>query len=438
MIRKSSTGVVLVICIIGIFCCGCDKTPIESTDFTHAVIEEDIEKEPNNVYHWAHPSVFEDIPPIITETTDNDSFLTEYYWPETWSDAVDCFSYHAIVDDENLVYGTYYRSSDGDVDKVCAIADCRSNSDHICDHLTSQLNAHSAVWYEDCLYYFGTTLARPSGKTIKWFVLRWEKEADLYEKIFESDRLLTEINFHKGIMYVKAPRNFIGDSSLYYAVNINEEIYTEIEVGTEVYKFSKDAIVRIDNTGAYFTNSLMKPLEHCYDDKYLGQVYGEFYYYIKDSILYRTEQGSRGKSQKLISNVAAFTVCDGIIYYMPDTGNEAETLFYYKEYEFNDGVITITDDKAPYIGFKNRKIWCAEIDSTGRIKNERIVYQPQNNEWIIMYQADYYHGQAIQIITVTAGDGEYIQYYKNHYLIDMNGALNLGSEVSKIDADRIK
>lgn len=429
---------IILIYILCVVITGCDNAHNEQNDFTHVMINDDVDKEPNNVYHWAHPSVFEDIPPIITEKTDNDSFMTEYYLPETYSNAVDCFSYHTVVDDENLVYGTYYRSLDGDVNKVCAINDCREDLECICDHLTSQENARNAVWYEDCLYYIGTSLARPSGKTIKWFILRWEDSADSYEKIFESDRLLTEINFYKGIMYVKAPRNFIGDSSLYYAVNIDEEVYTEIEVGTEIYKFSKDAIVKIDNAGAYFTNSLMKPLEKCYEDKYLGQVYGEFYYYIKDKILYRTEQGARGKSQKLMNNVASFTVCDELIFYMPDTGKEAEILFYYKEYEFNDGIITITDEKAPYTGFKNRKIWCAEIDSNGQIKNERIVFQPQNNEWIQMYQADYFHGQAIQLKTVTAGDGEYIQYYQNHYLIDMNGALNLGSEVSKIDADRIK
>ncbi len=179
---------------------------------------------------------------------------------------------------------------------------------------------HAAVWYGDSLYYIGTTLSRPSGRTVEWFILRWKNGADSYEKLFSSDRLLTEIQFHGGILYLKAPRNYVGDNSIYYAVNIDAAVYTEIEVDGSVYRFGKDVIVKIDQTGAYFTNRFLEPIEKCSGEKYLGQVYGNHYYYLSEKTLYRTAQGTKGKAQKLAENIAAFTVCDGALFYMPDTG----------------------------------------------------------------------------------------------------------------------
>lgn len=89
-----------------------------------------------------------------------------------------------------------------------------------------------------------------------------ENGADSYEKLFSSDRLLTEIQFHGGILYLKAPRNYVGDNSIYYAVNIDAAVYTEIEVDGSVYRFGKDVIVKIDQTGAYFTNRFLEPIEN--------------------------------------------------------------------------------------------------------------------------------------------------------------------------------
>lgn len=430
----------LLLCIfcIGYAITSCTHTEEERTDFTHTVTEDNVVKEPDTVYHWAQPSVFEDMAPVITQKTDPDSFFTEYALPETWEDAVDCFSYQDVVEDENLLYGTYYLSGDGEIHKVCTDADCREDLTAVCTHLTSPNTVHSAVWYEDSLYYIGTTVSQPSGKTVEWFILRWKNGADSFEKLFSSDRLLTEIQFHKGILYLKAPRNYVGDNSIYYAVNIDAAVYTEIEVDGSVYRFGKDAIVKIDQTGAYFTNRFLEPTEKCCADKYLGQVYGEYYYYIQEKTLYRTKLGTKGKKQKLLQDVAFFTVWDTEIYYMPDTGEEAETLFYYQEYESNDGIITITNEKAPYTGFRNRAIWCAQMGSDGQIQENRMVYKPQNNEWIQMYITEYSYGAGVQIKTVTAGDGAYIQYYENHYWIDGNGVRDLGSMVSKIDAGRIK
>lgn len=441
LFNKKCISYVILICILNMLCVGCTQNTVShdfAIDSTKRVLESDVEKEPDNIYHWAIPSVFEDIQPIISEQTDNDSFMTEYKLPDTWSSAIDCFSFHSVIDDKNLIHGTYYQDSNNNIQKICTIADCRDNTNEICEHLTSQENPHCAVWYEDYCYYIGSTLERPSGHTIKWFILRWKNGSSSYEKIFESDRVLSGIYFHKGIMYVYSPRNFKGDISLYYAVNVSEKVYTEIEVGSETYQFCKDSIVRIDAAGTYFTDSLLNPIEQCYLGKYLGQVDGEFYYYLEDAVLYHTERGMHGKAQKLMNNVANFSVCDGLVFYMPYVEKEAEVLFYFTDYEFVDGTIKITNEKEPFIGYKNREILCAEIDSTGQIKNKHVAYKSRNNEWVTIFQSDYNHGRAVQIITVCPGDGEYIQYYQNYYLINMDNVMTLGSYISRIDVNRIK
>lgn len=430
----------VLLCFLCAFLIGCTHTKENRTDFTHPVTDDNVVKEPDTVYHWAQPSVFEDMDPVITQKTDRDSFFTEYALPEAEDDAVDCFSRHSVVEEENLQYGTYYLSSDGETHKACASAACREDLTAVCDHLTSQDMVHAAVWYGDSLYYIGTTLSRPSGRTVEWFLLRWKNGADSYEKLFSSDRLLTEIQFHGGILYLKAPRNYVGDNSIYYAVNIDAAVYTEIEVDGSVYRFGKDAIVKIDQTGAYFTNRFLEPIEKCSGEKYLGQVYGNYYYYLSEKTLYRTAQGTRGKAQKLAENIAAFTVCDGALFYMPDTGKDAETLFYYQEYAEKDGSIVVTNENAPYTGFRNLVICCADMDSDGRLTKDRVVFQPAEaeQEWIMLYMEDYRYGSAVQIQTVTAGDGQYVQYTKAYYLIDKEGETSLGMSESRLDADRMQ
>ena len=51
---------------------------------------------------------------------------------------------------------------------------------------------------------------------------------------------------------------------------------------------------------------------------------------------------------------------------------------------------------------------------------------------------DYRYGSAVQIQTVTAGDGQYVQYTKAYYLIDKEGETSLGMSESRLDADRMQ
>lgn len=59
----------LLLCIfcIGYAITGCTYTEEERTDFTHTVTEDNVVKEPDTVYHWAQPSIFEDMAPVITQ-----------------------------------------------------------------------------------------------------------------------------------------------------------------------------------------------------------------------------------------------------------------------------------------------------------------------------------------------------------------------------------
>ena len=68
----------VLLCFLCAFLAGCTHTKENRTDFTHPVTEDNVVKEPDTVYHWAQPSVFEDMAPVITEKTDRDSFFTEY------------------------------------------------------------------------------------------------------------------------------------------------------------------------------------------------------------------------------------------------------------------------------------------------------------------------------------------------------------------------
>ena len=80
------------------------------------------------------------------------------------------------------------------------------------------------------------------------------------------------------------------------------------------------------------------------------------------------------------------------------------------------------------------------MDSDGRLTKDRVVFQPAEaeQEWIMLYMEDYRYGSAVQIQTVTAGDGQYVQYTKAYYLIDKEGETSLGMSESRLDADRMQ
>ena len=72
----------VLLCFLCAFLAGCTHAQENHTDFTHPVTKGNVVKEQDTVYHWAQPSVFEDMVPVITEKTDRDSFFTEYALPE--------------------------------------------------------------------------------------------------------------------------------------------------------------------------------------------------------------------------------------------------------------------------------------------------------------------------------------------------------------------
>lgn len=409
---------------------GCSQDiPDESIDFTVTGIKE-IDREPADIYIWSHPSVFDIEKAAIDKLVDSTVFFAEYALPENWGTASDCFNINDVVCDENIYIGLFCYSPDGEVVKVCTHSDCR-DSEEICQHISAQERFHGAVLYEDTVYYIGTTLSETTGSTVKWYVLRLQKNADSFEKIFESSRPLTEIRFHKGLMYVKSPSNYIGDESIYYIINLSENVYTEIESDRNVYVIGAEMIVRIDASGAYFTDDKLQPLERCCDTRYIGQIDGKFFYYINDGTLYRTEQGKRGYAQKVREDVRDFRVCDDKLYYLDNSSGEAKILFYYREYEFHDGKITITDENAPYKGFENIILNLADIDSNGIAVNERAIFRTDDNEWITSL-GDRCLDKAILVQTIRAGDGENIQYYNNEYLISSNVAEQTSTLISNI------
>ena len=60
----------VLLCFLCAFLAGCTHAQENHTDFTHPVTKGNVVKEQDTVYHWAQPSVFEDMVPVITEKTD--------------------------------------------------------------------------------------------------------------------------------------------------------------------------------------------------------------------------------------------------------------------------------------------------------------------------------------------------------------------------------
>lgn len=65
----------VLLCFLCAFLAGCTHAQENHTDFTHPVTKGNVVKEQDTVYHWAQPSVFEDMVPVITEKTDRTAFL---------------------------------------------------------------------------------------------------------------------------------------------------------------------------------------------------------------------------------------------------------------------------------------------------------------------------------------------------------------------------
>lgn len=57
----------VLLCFLCAFLIGCTHTKESRTDFTHPFTDDNVVKEPDTVYHWAQPSVFEDMDPVITQ-----------------------------------------------------------------------------------------------------------------------------------------------------------------------------------------------------------------------------------------------------------------------------------------------------------------------------------------------------------------------------------
>lgn len=382
-----------------------------------------------SIYHWAKPSVFSTMPPLVIQSVSNARLGHDHSVLEMDVPSVSCFARTAAVDNQTVPIGIFRIAEDGSLTKICTNEVCRNEIDLPCSHLVSA--GQHVIWCGNITYLIGMTLSPEDGSAERFFILRLKDGAAEFEKIFETSRTLNNLKMSGDILYAYSHPEFSGDSHIYYAIDQDAQVYTEIITGDETYHFGRDRILMTDDTGTYLVDSILKRAGKCCDATGLdkGVLTENGYWYLKDETLWRADAKVRGKVTKMLDPVRDFTVCGSTVYYQTPPAEQPEVLFYYQEYRRENGKL-IPMGAVPYTGYRSAVIRCADLTAENRLVNDRILYMPREQEWIYMFSPFAGLGNAFSFTTIRPGSQMDIRFYLTDYITDGNHLEEVGNRVN--------
>ena len=276
--------------------------------------------EDNSVYRWGIPNALEFVIPRVPDPVSPESFISDYGPVASHGFSPDCLYREEIQDGDDLNStgaNLYYPEEDGSWGKVCTRAECREDPDLPCVHMVSTGSAVS-VRYGDAVY-FPVSFAGSGGQTFA--VLEWNIGANDFDKLFETDCMITALHVVNGILYIGTVSNLPDAPYLWYAIRMDREICSEIST-RDILLFGEDGIVSIGAVGVTVLDELLNPVRTILDRQLFGALAGGCYWYIENGDLRRVRTDQRAKSEKVLSGVSDFSVSGRYLWTVDaETGN---------------------------------------------------------------------------------------------------------------------
>lgn len=309
--KKRNTAVVPVLVLTLLFLMtGCADMAGEAADNRETKKPEPDDSvfyEDNSVYRWGKPNALEFVIPRVPDPVSSESFYEDYGPVAVCGFSLDClYRDMEIQDGDFWSNGTnlYYPKDDGNWGKVCTRDDCREDINLPCVHVIT--GAAIPVRFEDAVY-FPASFAGVEGGVQTFAVLEWKIGANDFDKLFETNCMITSLHVVNGVLYIGTVSNLPDAPYLWYAVRMDREICSESST-QDVLLFGEDGIVSIGAVGVTVLDELLNPLRTILDRQLFGALAGGYYWYIENGDLWRIRTDQRAKSEKVLSGVSDFSV----------------------------------------------------------------------------------------------------------------------------------
>jgi len=420
---------------------GCNRVAIyEVTAYSSkdeiTEIENQVTQTDASIYRFGYPSVLDDMDPMITFEVSTEEFLMYNELPESIEQAVNCIFISTIQDektvdseDDLIPLGLFHVSDNGELNKICTKNDCRIDKYAKCDHI-SQPSQNSAIWYKEAAYYIGKSMSLESGRVDSYFILRWQDGDTTFEKIFETERYISELYVCNGILYVASPQNMVNDVNIYYAINIEKEIYATIQADGSEYVFGDQYILMYNQAGTFITNPVLKAHTKCCDSIRPGVIRGDEYWFWDNYNIYNVNLAKPEKVNLVIENVGVnYAVCGDYIYYVPNENNERVVLFHYRDKIVEKGKVTLLDTYTPYIGSEKCLYYKQKINSDGSLGKAEQLWQNEDNKWLQGVNTNGNMGKYLSFQTITPGNDGYVRYFTQDHITDGERSWEIGTGI---------
>ena len=278
--------------------------------------------EDNSVYRWSRPNALEFVIPRVPDPVSPESFYEDYGPVAARGFSLDCLYRDTEIQDgdfNSTGINLYYPEEDGSLGKVCTHAECREDPDISCVHMVSTGSAVS-VRYGDAVY-FPVQFAETERGAQLYAVLEWNIGANDFDKLFETDSLITALHVVNGILYIGTVSNLPDAPYLWVAVRMDREICSGIST-RDILLFGEDGIVSVGAEGVTVLDELLNPVRTILDRQLFGALAGGCYWYIENGDLRRIRTDQRAKSEKVLSGVSDFSVSGRYLWTVDaETGN---------------------------------------------------------------------------------------------------------------------
>lgn len=264
--------------------------------------------EDNSVYRWGRPNALEFVIPRVPDPVSPESFVSDYGPVAAHGFSLDCLCRDTEIQDGDFHSNganLYFPKEDGSWGKVCTHEQCREDSELPCIHMVSTQSA-VPVRFEDAVYFPASFEGSGSGAQT-FAVLEWNIGANDFDKLFETDSMITALHVVNGILYIGTVSNLPDAPYLWYAVRMDREICSEIPT-QDILLFGEDGIVSIGAVGVTVLDELLNPVRTILDRPLPGALAGGCYWYLENGDLRRIRTDRRAKSEKVLSGVSDFSV----------------------------------------------------------------------------------------------------------------------------------
>jgi len=421
---------------------GCANLREEPIPVEDVIVEDGIYKNSDQVFRYGERTVFEDIEAMITTEVAPEDFWAIYSEVDSPGKMEQCVHRMLLEGDRNRDIGWFWIDDGLTFEKICTDKDCRNDNEGSCDHLVLGpiVRDEQMLRYGDSVYFIASYVVpgNQNVNTRNYMILRWQNGADYFEKIFETERWISDIHITNGLMYLNAAPNLPSHEPYYFILNLDYMVYTavKIEYTAAEYLFGEKHIVMYDRGGTYTVNSVLKKGNLILKHNFPGQIAGDWYWYKEYEskgyyFLYRIDLRSPREKVMVMEDILDFAVCGETLFWQPSVGRYFQMLFDYRNSQIVDGVKVYDEGLTGFGGHEDLKIMRARIFKDMSLSTPETVVKAGKNEWVMSSENWATLGNKLLYRTVTPGNCEDIKWYEHIYIADWQKTRKFSERIAK-------